>query len=70
MPTIKIHNIETGEVIEREMNAHELADLQARRDEHDAQMQAKQEAVAAREAVLERLGITEEEARLLLGGNI
>jgi hypothetical protein len=26
-PTIKIHNVETGEVIEREMNAKELAQL-------------------------------------------
>ena len=70
MSTIKIHNIETGEVVVREMNAQELADLQAARDDHDAHMQAKLEAAAAKEALLERLGITEEEARLLLGGNI
>lgn len=67
MTLIKIHNIETGEVFEREMTEEELA--QQAKDISEAQKtraeaQAKAEAKAA---LLERLGITEEEAKLLLG---
>ena len=65
-PTIRIHNTETDEVIEREMNAEELAQLEADKVSAAAEKQAKQEAEAQRQALLERLGITEEEAKLLL----
>ena len=65
-PTIRIHNIETDEVIDREMNNDEFAIYQAvieteiaRKAEAEAQAQAKAE-------LLQRLGITEDEARLLL----
>lgn len=66
MTTIKIHNIETGEVIEREMNAKELAQWEADKAKAEAEAQAKAEAEAAKTALLEKLGITEEEAKLLL----
>lgn len=66
MATIKIHNIETGELIEREMNAEELAQWEADRAKAEAEAQAKAEAAAAKAALLEKLGITEEEAKLLL----
>ncbi len=66
MPTIKIHNIQTGEVIEREMNAEELAQWEADEAKVAAEAQAKAEAAAAKAALLEKLGITEEEAKLLL----
>lgn len=69
MTHIKIHNIETGEVIERDMNAEELAQWQADKAQSEAEAQAKAEAEAAKAALLEKLGITEEEAKLLLGGN-
>lgn len=64
---IKIHNIETGEVIERDLNAEELAQL--KKDQED---NAKREAeiaaqTASKAALLEKLGITEDEAKLLLG---
>lgn len=64
-------NIQTGEemIIERE----ETADEKAQRLEREvklAEKQAEAEAkAAARQAILDRLGLTEEEARLLLGGN-
>lgn len=61
-----IHNIETGEVIEREMNAEELAQWEADEAKAAAEAQAKAKAVAAKAALLEKLGITEEEAKLLL----
>lgn len=66
MTQIKIHNIETGEVIEREMNAEELAQWEADKAKAQAEAQAKSEAAAAKAALLEKLGITEEEAKLLL----
>jgi hypothetical protein len=67
----KEFNAETGEetVIEREETPGEIADR-----ENDiarfAKLQAKAEAKAtARQAILDRLGLTAEEAQLLLGGN-
>jgi hypothetical protein len=66
-PIIKIANVETGEEIEREMNDVEFAQYkadQAAQAERQANAQAQAEAKAA---LLERLGITEEEAKLLLG---
>ena len=66
MLTITIHNAETGEIIEREMNAEEIAQLEKDAQEA-AQRQAEAEAKAAQKAaLLDRLGITEDEVRLLL----
>jgi hypothetical protein len=65
-PMIRIHNIETNEVIDREMNDIEFAQYevdQAREAERKQQAEAKAQAKAA---LLERLGITADEAKLLL----
>ena len=53
----------------REFTAEEYAQAQLDEAEYLAREQAKQQAAAQRLALLEKLGITEEEARLLLGGN-
>jgi hypothetical protein len=66
MTTIKIHNVETGEVIEREMNAEELAQREADQAAALARQEAEAAKAAEKAALLNRLGITEEEARLLL----
>ena len=68
-PTIRIHNIETNEIIDREMNDAEFAAYEA--DQAAAAAQAAAEAAKAEQkaALLERLGITAEEAQLLIGGN-
>ena len=68
-PQIKEYNCETGEEIIRDANAEEIAQM-----ELDAANAAAKQAEAAtkaaqRQALLNRLGITEEEARILLGGN-
>lgn len=65
-PMIKIHDVETGEIIEREMNADELAQHQT--DQLTAQVEAQSKATkaAAKAALLERLGLTADEAALLL----
>jgi hypothetical protein len=58
----------TGEVIDREMNANELATYKATQNADKAQADALAAKAAAREALLTKLGITADEAQLLLGG--
>ena len=60
------HNATTGEIIERDMTKEELA--QSKKDEADraARLAEIEAAAVAKAALLERLGITEEEAQLLL----
>ena len=67
MSTITIHNVETGEIIEREMTAAEIA--QTKIDEESAKAQAAELAAqdAAKQAVLDKLGLTADEVAALLG---
>ena len=65
-PMVRIHNTDTNEIIDREMTNAEFAQYQidqaaveARKAEAEAQAQAKAE-------LLERLGITADEAKLLI----
>jgi len=68
-PMIRIHDSSTDEVIDREMNDEEFAAYEAQQAANAAAAQAEADKAAARTALLAKLGITEEEARLLLGGN-
>jgi hypothetical protein len=68
-PTIKIHNVETGEIIEREMTSDELTQWQADKVEAENAKATVAAKAHERAALLARLGITEDEARLLLGDN-
>lgn len=61
-----LHNAETGEVIEREFNAEELAKYEADQAVELARLEAEATKAADKAALLNRLGITEEEAKLLL----
>ena len=65
-PTITIYDCETNETVEREMNDSEFA--QYEKDVKTAQArQAEAEAKAqAKATLLDKLGITEDEAKLLL----
>ena len=66
---IKEVNCTTGEEIVREATVEEIAEIEARQiASAEAQVAANAKA-AQRRAILEHLGITEEEARILLGGN-
>lgn len=67
-PIIKIHNAETGEIIEREMNAAELKQFQE--DQAAEGMRKVQEATAAAaksaaEAKLAALGLTADDLKAL-----
>ena len=64
--TVTIHNVETGEIITREMNAEELAQDAADKAAYQAFKAAEQKAEADKAALLTKLGITADEAKLLL----
>jgi hypothetical protein len=66
-PTIQIHDIETGEIVEREMNAAELKNYNEGIKLAD-DMKAKAEANAiAKAAILDRIGLTADELKTILG---
>ncbi len=65
-PIIKIHNAETGEEIEREMNAAEFAQYKIDQELSLSLKQKETEKAAAKAALLERIGISADEAALLL----
>lgn len=66
-PTIRIHNAETDEVIDRDMNAAEIKQYEADKASFDALKVEAETKANEKSALLERLGITEDEAKLLLG---
>ena len=66
-PMVRIHDLTTDEVIDREMNDAEFTQYQANqtaRAEAKAEAEAKE---ASRQAILDRLGLTADEAAILLG---
>jgi hypothetical protein len=68
-PMVRIHNSETNEVIDREMNDEEFAQYEADQAAEAARIAAEAAKAEEKAVLLERLGITAEEAQLLLGGN-
>ena len=71
MPTKLIINCETGEQTEVELTAEEIAQREADAKAYEAEQKAKEAEVAAKAQakaeLLDRLGITAEEAALLVG---
>ena len=65
-PMIRIHNSQTGEIIDREMNAEEIEQAEAIKLESEARLAAFAKAEADKAALLAKLGITADEAKLLL----
>ena len=64
---IRIHNTETDEVIDREMTAAEYKVYQANQAEAEAKKAEAEAKEIAKAAILDRLGLTADEAKLLLG---
>ncbi len=66
-PIVKIHNVATGEIIEREMTADELAQAAIDEANFNALKQAEAIKVATKNALLTKLGLTADEVAALLG---
>jgi hypothetical protein len=65
-PMIRIHNQETNEVIDREMNDAEFAKHEADKESYATALAEAEAKAQAKAELLERLGITADEAKLLL----
>jgi hypothetical protein len=65
-PIIKIHDVETGEIIEREMNAEELKQYEADQAAFATERAEAEAKATAKAALLAKLGITADEAKLML----
>jgi hypothetical protein len=66
-PMIRIHDLSTNEVIDREMTSAEFKIYEANLVK-EAELKAETDAKAAeKQAILDRLGLTADEAKLLLG---
>lgn len=63
----KIVNIETGEELWRDYTPAEVAQMEKAEIEASKELAEQAKTEAARQSLLDRLGITEEEAKLLLG---
>jgi hypothetical protein len=66
-----IHNIETGEITERPFTKDEVSEIKAAEAKVKAELEelaaTEAERAATKTAILDRLGLTEDEAKLLLG---
>jgi hypothetical protein len=65
-PMIRIHNVETDEIIDREMTSAEFNQYKKDEAQSLAIEESKVAASAAKAALLAKLGITQDEAKLLL----
>ena len=64
-PMVRIVELD-GSVIDREMNAEELAQYEIDKTTREAEIAEVEAKAAQKAALLDRLGITEDEAKLLL----
>ena len=65
-PTIRVHNIETDEIIDREMTDAEFDDYTQLQAKVEADKTALIKTEVDKAALLTKLGITADEAKLLL----
>jgi hypothetical protein len=66
-PQIKIINCTTGEEILRDATNDEIAQFEINAENAKAERIAAQEKELQRQAILDRLGLTADEAKLILG---
>jgi hypothetical protein len=66
-PMVRIHNSETDEVIDREMNDAEFAAWESEQAAVATQAAAEAAKSAEKSALLARLGLTEDELKTILG---
>ena len=65
-PMVRIHDLSDDSITDREMNDAEFADYQAAQAAEATRQAEADAAVAAKAALLTKLGITADEAKLLL----
>lgn len=66
-PMVRIHDLSTNEIIDREMNDEEFSKWQAEQATFKAAEEAKAKAETEKAALLARLGLTEDELKTILG---
>jgi predicted flap endonuclease-1-like 5' DNA nuclease len=66
-PQVKIVNCETGEEIVRDANAEEIAQMKLDADNAAARKAEVEAKEASRQAILDRLGLTADELKTILG---
>ena len=66
-PQVKFVNAETGEEIVRDANAEEIAQMEIETTNGAARKAEAEAKETAKAAILDRIGLTADEAKLLLG---
>ena len=66
-PMVRIHNTETDEVIDREMNDVEFAQYQTDQENNQARKAEAEAKETAKAAILDRLGLSADELKTILG---
>jgi hypothetical protein len=66
-PQVKIVDVTTGEEIVRDANADEIAQMKVDADNAVAEKAEAEAKAIQRQAILDRLGLTADEAKLILG---
>jgi hypothetical protein len=66
-PMVRIHNSETDEIIDREMNDSEFAQYQVNKVEQENKQAEADAKEAAKLAILDRIGLTADELKTILG---
>ena len=65
-PMVRMHDMATNKIVDREMTDAEFADFQADQLLSDQRKAENEANAAAKSALLDRLGLTADEAKLLL----
>jgi len=66
-PMVRIHDLETDEIIDREMNDEEFAEWQELQKANATEQAALAQKAAEKASLLKRLGLTEDELKTILG---
>ncbi len=66
-PIIRIHNVETDEIIDREMNDDEFAQYEADKAAQLTKQAETETKAAEKKAILDRIGLTADELKMILG---
>ena len=66
-PMIRIHNVETDEVIDREMTAAEFKIFEADKAAYLAKQAEAETQETAKQTILDRIGLTADELKTILG---